>query len=129
PRYRDLYSAPAPRYAERYEYQERTYEPQPGYAYRDDRYVAPDRFAQDYRPGCLPRHEIRQNLTRDGWYDFQGLELRPNLALLRGGRPNGVLYDLKVDRCNGAVVDAHPIGGYVPGPYAYGPRRWDRPYF
>src|SRR5689334_24388705 len=33
PRYRDLYSAPPPRYAERYEYRERTYrEPVPGYA-------------------------------------------------------------------------------------------------
>jgi hypothetical protein len=132
PRYRDLYSAPPPRYAERYEYRERTYrEPVPGYAYRDDRYLAPDRFAEDYRPrpGCLPRYEIRQGLAREGWHDFQALELRPDIALLRARRPNGALFDLKVDRCSGAVVDAHPIGGYVPGPYAYGPRRWDRPYF
>jgi hypothetical protein len=128
PRYRELYGEP-PRYTERYEYQERsnTYPAPTPYAYRD----GPPRYTEDYRYGhdCLPRHEVRRRLRLEGWSDFHDVELRANTALLRARRLNGDLYDLKVDRCTGSVISALPLERYVPGPYAYGPRRWSRPYF
>jgi hypothetical protein len=136
PRYRDLYGTP-PRYAERYEDEERTYRepaPAPKYGYRDedeDDLFGPRRYAEDYRygRGCVPRYEIKRNLIRDGWHDFHALELRPGTASVRARRPNGKLFELRVDRCTGDVVDARPVDRFVPGPYAYGPRRWQRPYY
>ena len=135
PRYRDLYGSPS-RYTERYEYQERSYRPPvpPETVYRDDEYLpGPRRYAEDQRFGasCLPRHEIRRRLQNDGWGDFHELELRGETASVRARRPNGELYDLRVDRCTGAIVHARPFDRYVPGPYAYGPgpRRWTRPYY
>lgn len=132
PRYRDLYSEPR-RYNERYEYEERDNRySSPGYGYGYGyKYDAPSpRFAEEHRFGgdCLPRYEVRRRLQLEGWGDFQDLELRPDIALLRARRPNGDLYDLKVDRCTGSIANARLLDRYVPGPYAYGPRRWTRPY-
>ena len=133
PRYRDQYG-PSPRETQRYTYEERTYRPPvpPYNAYRHDEYVPePGRYAEDHRFGaqCLPRHEARRRLRDEGWGDFHDLELRPDAAVLRARRPNGDLYDLRVDRCTGAVVHARPVEHAVPGPFAFGPRRWARPYF
>jgi hypothetical protein len=133
PRYRDLYG-PSPRYTERYSYEERTYRPPvpPRNVYRDDDYAPePRRYAEDYRfgAGCLPRHEVRQRLRDQGWGDFHDLELRPDVAILRARGPRGDLYDLRIDRCTGAIVHARPLEHFVPGPFAYGPRRWPRPYY
>ena len=84
-----------------------------------------------FRDGCLPREEIKRRLTREGWRDFQEVELRQNVAKIRARRPSGDLYDLKVDRCSGDILHSQLIerGGY--GPYAndHGPRRFDRPYY
>lgn len=129
PRYRELYGER--RYSERYEYEERDKKypaPTPYYGYRED---SPPRFAEDdrYRRDCVPRHEIRERLRAEGWGDFHDLELRPEIAAVRARRPNGDLYDLKIDRCSGSIVSARPLDRYVPGPYAYGPRRWTRPYY
>jgi hypothetical protein len=131
PRYRDLYE-PSPRYTERYAYEERTYRPPvpPNHVYRDDDY-APRRYAENYRFGgsCLPRHEIRQRLRDQGWADFHDLEIRPDIAVLRARGSRGHLYDLSIDRCTGEIVHARPLEHFVPGPFAYGPRRWARPYY
>lgn len=134
PRYRDLYGPSSPRETQRYTYEERTYRPPvpPYNGYRDEDYApVPRRYTEDYRFGtsCLPRHEARRRLRDEGWGDFHDLELTPNIAILRARRPNGDLFDLRIDRCTGAVVHARPIGHAVPGPFAYGPRRWPRPYF
>jgi hypothetical protein len=132
PRYRDLYG-PSPRTAERYTYEERAYRPPvpPYNVYRDDGYAPPRRYTEDYRFGvqCLPRHEVRRRLSEEGWVEFHDLELRPDVAILRARRPNGDLYDLRIDRCTGTVVHARPLEHAVPGPFAYGPRRWSRRYF
>jgi hypothetical protein len=131
PRYRDLYGGPS-RYTERYEYKERTYPVPPETVYRDDEYQrGPRRYVEDHRLGasCLPRHEIRRRLLDDGWSDFHNLEVGGATAAVRARRPNGDLYDLRVDRCTGAIVHARLFDRYIPGPYAYGPRRWVRPYY
>ena len=132
PRYRDLYGTP-PRYTERYQYEERTYRPPvpPYNSYRADEYAPERRYAEDYRyrSACLPRHEARRRLRDQGWDDFHDLELRPDVAILRARQFNGQLYDLRIDRCTGAIVHARPLEQFIPGPFAYGPRRWTRPYY
>jgi hypothetical protein len=134
PRYRDLYGSPS-RYTERYEYKERSYRPPvpPQTVYRDDDYLpGPRRYVEHPRFGapCLPRHEIRRRLQDEGWSDFHELDVGNATASVRARRPSGELYDLRVDRCSGTIVDARPFDRYVPGPYASGPpRRWARPYY
>ena len=133
PRYRDLYG-PSPRYTERYPTRSaRTGRPcHRTMSYRADEYAPePGAMREDYRygAGCLPRHEVRQRLRDQGWGDLHDLELRPDVAILRARGPRGDLYDLRIDRCTGAIVHARPLEQFVPGPFAYGPRRWTRPYY
>lgn len=134
PRYADMYKYPSrpPQYA--------PYAPPPGPAYRDDddddAYAPPRRFSYaDPRPPygpygarCVPREEVRYRLTRQGWQDFQDAELRGEVATVRARRPSGRLFELTIHRCSGEIVDARPLEGRPFGPYAYGPRRWERPY-
>jgi hypothetical protein len=146
PRYRDLYGRdPVP---PRYSYEQRYYKvpspvpTPPGYVYRDNDayrpgYPEPRRYSYadpgDWRHhnGCVPREEIKRRLVEEGWRDFHDLELRNSIATVRARRPSGDLYDLRVDRCTGEVVNATLIqrGGY--GPYAddSGRRYYQRPYY
>lgn len=124
PRYRDLYAPEPPRYSAT-----RRYEPEygrghpvpPGYVYGN----AAPRYGQ---AGCLPREAVRERLAGDGWRDFQGLDLRGNVARIEARRPNGDLYTLNVDRCSGDIVGSRLIERAGARPYAYedGPRR---PYY
>lgn len=128
PRYRDLYgSAPRPVYIP----PGRVYEPEPprhpvppAYVYREeriyrDRQVDWDR-REDWRhaQGCLPRREIRERLMSDGWGDFHELELAGDTARVKARRPNGDLFDLKVDRCSGDLVKSVLLERHGGRPYA-----------
>lgn len=71
---------------------------------------------RDYRPrkahlppACLPRHEIRRALKHDGWSDLHDIEFGKRLAFVTARRPNGSIYRLEVDRCDGEVVRAERI--------------------
>lgn len=132
PRYRDLYgSTPgriARRYVEREEIEER-------YAaddddYDDKRLSAPRdyRYGERYADACTPRHVIRDRLYRQGWNDFQEIDLRRRMAVVEARRPNGLPYRLKIDRCTGDIVSAQPMAPVPSRPYAYGPRRHYGPY-
>lgn len=136
PRYRDLY-APEPR---GYSYDYRAVPPPPpvppAYVFRHNEPPYHDHRNGDYRRGdrhgsyCVPREEAKRRLINEGWRDFHDLELRNDVAKIRARRPNGDLYDLKIDRCTGEIVHSHFLqrGGY--GPYAHdqGPSRWERTY-
>ncbi len=123
PRYRDLYGpeparpyayAPEP-YAPRrdHRYDERPSGPlPPGFVYRD-------RFAGDYDERCLPRHVIKKRLHREGWSNFQDIDLRGDVARVEARRENGDLFKLKVDRCTGDILKAELLERYDVGPYAY----------
>jgi len=122
PRYRDLYAPEPPRV---YRFEPRPYAavpPPPAPVYRGDDWRAAD--------GCLPRREITRRLLDQGWRDFHDLDLTRPAARVSARRPNGDLFRLKVDRCNGEVLRADLIDRHDPGPYAWrdGPRR-DRPYY
>ena len=138
PRYRDLY---APEPAPGYRYAPRPYVAvppppgpvPPGYVYR-----GPDRFAEwgpdedwRYGAGCLPRREIKRRLVDEGWRDFHDLDIARSTARVKARRPNGDLFQLKVDRCNGEVLRADALYRQGPGPYAWrdGPRPYERPYY
>lgn len=128
PRYQDLYGPPpgriSRRYVEKEEIEERYAEVDDDY---DDKRLAPparvyrheDRFAYD----CTPRHVIRDRLYREGWSDFQEIDVRRRVAVVEARRPNGLLHRLKIDRCSGEIVSAQPLAPVPGGPYAYGPRR------
>jgi hypothetical protein len=124
PRYGDIYRHPAPpprQYAAPYPGYRDPYPPYrsdngyapppppppyPAPAYHEGRWPTYDRFAQ----GCLPRHAIRDRLVRQGWHDFDDLVLRGDVAHVRARRPDGYLFDLTVDRCDGRILEASAIG-------------------
>jgi len=118
PRYRDLYG---PERSRVYHYERRSYAVvPPAPVYRDDPFIGwgprPDwRFAD----GCLPRREITQRLIDEGWRDFHDLDLSRHSARVSARRPNGDLFRLKVDRCNGEVLRADGIDRHGPGPFAW----------
>lgn len=60
-------------------------------------------------PGCIPRHEIRRELVRDGWSDLHDLEFGHEVAFVTARRPNGRLYRLEIERCAGDIVRATRI--------------------
>jgi len=136
PRYRDLYAPEPPRI---YRYEPRPYVAAPpippGYVYRER---GPDRFAdwggdEDWRygSGCLPRREIERRLYDSGWHDFHDIEIRRHAARVSARRPNGDVFRLKVDRCNGEVLRADLIDRPSGGPYAWRdePRHPGRPLY
>jgi hypothetical protein len=124
PRYADMYRHPAPyagrgykdgRYDDDYDPPARTY-------YRDDReYLPPMRHPPRFadRDGCVPRHVVKSRLRAEGWSSFHDLELSGGTAFVRARRPSGRLFELRIDRCSGEVVNARPYG-----PHAYGPRSY-----
>ena len=81
PVYRDEYQPPyPPRYAE----------------------APPRHYAYGAKPGCTPKDEIQYQLEREGWRGFQDPQvIDKDTAFLRARRPNGQLFQLKVDRCSG----------------------------
>ncbi len=139
-RYRDIFGPPPSRTAQPYvdeeEVEERyASEDTRGYHGRevyDDKRIITRRsysYGEPAVPGCAPRSVIRDRLLRDGWHDFQELDVRRGVAVVEARRPNGLPYRLKIDRCSGDIVSAHPLGPVARSPYAYyGPRRYD-PYY
>jgi hypothetical protein len=69
------------------------------------------------RAGCLPRHAIRQRLKDDGWHGIRRLDVRGGSVILSAERPNGQLFEVKVDRCNGDIIDARKMRDDVYGEY------------
>ncbi|KAB2916297.1 MAG: hypothetical protein F9K29_11855 [Hyphomicrobiaceae bacterium] len=140
PRYADIYRYPSrPQYSEPVPYARPPVPPAPIYRDDDDDdrydYRGPRRYSynyngprQPYASHCLPREEIRHRLMQDGWRDFRDAQPWGDRATVQARRPSGRLFELTVDRCSGAVVSARPLEAPPYGPYAYGPRRWDRAY-
>lgn len=142
PRYRDIYGA-EPR---RYTYEQRFYRsvpPPPApvppatvYREHDDRAPYRGRYAdvprRDWRDGpqCVSKREAEDRLVSEGWRDFHDLELGERAVRIKARRPGGELYDLKVDRCSGEILNARLIDRAAPRPYAYDDTpRYQQPYY
>jgi hypothetical protein len=76
---------------------------------------------------CASHHEIRRDLTEQGWSEFTDIELRGTTALIEARRPNGNLYQLKIDRCTGEIQNAQRLGDQR-RPYAWRDREGGRTY-
>jgi hypothetical protein len=118
---------------------DRRYDPPRSYKDDDQRFEPPRRYSDAPLPGprhhyrdepshdrrgCTPRREIRRALMHDGWFDFRGLELRGDIALVRARRDNGRVFALKLDRCTGRVLRAEVISPPDGGRWVAGPRRF-----
>ncbi len=130
-RYRDIFGQPArpvDRYADEDDYIEERPQTYSREDYDDKRIITRRRYTytEPLVSQCAPRAEIRDRLLRDGWYDFEELDVRNRVAVVTARRPNGLPYRLKIDRCSGDVVSAHPLAPVYGGPYAF--RRYD-PYY
>jgi len=142
PRYADVYRDGPPSIANKFLRRfEETYEERGRASYKDgDHDRRGDRDDDDYDDGrvgdsygddddygrggqCAPRHIIRRQLVDEGWSDFQGLQVRHEYVILQARRPSGRIFDLKVDRCTGRIVNAKACDGPYYGRYAFGPRR------
>lgn len=95
----------------------------------------PPRYSEyrETRPACVPRHVIRDRLVGEGWRDFHDPVLRGPVGVVLARRPSGDLYELRIDRCSGEIVNAHRVVREVEPAYAYEPRyyapRYAGPYF
>jgi len=100
--------------------------------------VEPDRLLPsspppaDYRLAdrgyvCLSSAEIRHRLRAQGWRRFRDLALAGQTGIVRATRRGGFdEFELRVDRCSGAVVGVTPLGGRR---YGYYEPRYDDPRF
>ena len=132
-RYRDLFGQPAR--ADRYvdeddDVEERADTYRDREIYDDKRIITRRRYTytEPLVPQCAPRAEIRDRLLREGWHDFDEIDVRSRVAVVEARRPNGLQYRLKIDRCSGDIVSARPLAPVYGGPYAFRPRRFD-PYY
>jgi hypothetical protein len=86
----------------------------------------PRRHSSAPSGNCAAHHEIRRDLTEQGWSEFTDIELRGATALIEARRPNGNLYQLKIDRCSGEILNAQRLDQRRP--YAWREREGGRTY-
>jgi hypothetical protein len=147
PRYGESYRQPAPpppppRYSEpqpypdayrppvhRGEERERDYPPAYGNGhgrpYADERHP---RFAER----CVPRVFIAEQLRRQGWRTFEDFDDGDRFVIVRARDWNGAMFDLRLDRCSGRVLESRILQPRIVQPqpydYAWRPRRVYRAY-
>lgn len=129
PRYSDMYGHPPPPprqaapYAPPYAAPPVAAYREPYPPYRDERgYLremppppafdprAPGQWnGERYGGACVPPHIVRLELERQGWHDVQDFSRRGEVVRLRARQHNGRWFDLTVDRCNGAVLEARVV--------------------
>jgi hypothetical protein len=130
-RYGDVYGEErGEEYSERYSRDDsRDFEPpyRPRASVRDEGYDPPYDPAGRFANGCVPRLLVRDRLREAGWSDFHDLQPRGGVVLVEARRPSGRPFELTIDRCSGAIVEARPLTDGRS--YAYGARRYfPRPY-
>ena len=124
PRYADIYTHPEPPRPlgpPRREY----LAPMPPHYFDGRRLDGPRRYSAAPGGSCASHHEIRRDLTEQGWSEFTDIELRGASALIEARRPNGNLYQLKIDRCSGEILNAQRLGDQR-RPYAWRDREGGR---
>jgi hypothetical protein len=106
------------------DYPDYSYSETERYTERSAHYGNGENDRYDDRAGCLPRHAIRERLRDEGWRDIQKIDSRGGEVIVTAERPNGKIYDLKVDRCSGEIIDSRVsrevYGEYRPTRYRGG---------
>jgi hypothetical protein len=82
-----------------------------------------------YKGSCVRSEQVRDRLTSLGWRDFHsGKAISQSAVRLRARRPSGRLFELRLDRCSGRILEARPLELSPLRPYyGYGYKRPDRP--
>jgi hypothetical protein len=63
-----------------------------------------------YKGSCVRSEQVRDRLTSLGWRDFHaGQAVSPATVKLRARRPTGRLFELRLDRCSGVILEARPV--------------------
>jgi hypothetical protein len=131
PRYSETYRHPAPppppRYVQPYP---DTYQP----PYREERrgYLPPESGPRSYpydryAERCVPRELIHEQLRRQGWRSVEELGTEDRFVFARVRDWRGVAFDVRLDRCNGRVLETRLVETYPPD-YAWRYRRGYRSY-
>lgn len=60
---------------------------------------------------CLAPAQVRRRLKNQGWWDFRGLRRAGKDFVVLARRPNGTVYQLRLERCTGHVLKARPLSG------------------
>ncbi len=82
--------------------------------------VPPPRYAGPVPGACVRSEEVRDRLTSHGWLNFHdGRPVSSTVVLMRARRPNGRLYELRLDRCNGDILALRPLELRPYRAYAY----------
>ncbi len=125
PRYADIYAHPEP--SRPLGPPRRDYlAPMPPHYFDGHRNDGHRRHSSAPAGNCASHHEIRRDLTEQGWSEFVDIELRGGSALLEARRPNGNSYQLKIDRCSGEILNAQRLDQRRP--YAWREREGGRTY-
>lgn len=66
---------------------------------------------------CVPRFVIRRRLRDEGWRHIERVDARGSKLYFQAERPNGRVFDIKVDRCDGHILDTRRAHGEVYGEY------------
>ncbi len=96
------YSSPAPYDGEREPYRR----PRHYGAYEDERPYGEREEGYGRRFACLSKREIRKKLRRQGWSNFKDVRLKRDAVVFTAARPNGLVYRLRIDTCDGVILRA-----------------------
>lgn len=96
-------------------------------SYKDDAPPPVRRTAQ-----CLSKPGLRAALNDQGWFAFDNVDYRGDVAFMTADNPRGRRFSVEFDACTGEVYKARPVEVYVErappppiyyGRYYYGPPR------
>lgn len=82
-------------------------------SYRED--VPPRRIVAE----CLSKFDIRHALKRQGFHDYDAVELRGEVAFMLARNDEGRRFELEVDSCTGEVIHAQLQVIYAEPPRVY----------
>jgi len=89
-------------------------------SYKDDAPPPPPRPRREAR--CLDKFGIQRALHDQGWHEFDNVSIEGPVAYMTARSDRGEPFDLKIESCNGSVIEAHPLYVRREGPAYYYPR-------
>lgn len=98
--------------------------PPPAYrpSYKDDAPPPPPPPRPHRQARCLDKFGIQRALHDQGWHEFDNVAIEGPVAYMTARSDRGEPFDLKVESCSGAVIEAHPMVAYRDAPRYYYPR-------
>ena len=81
----------------------------------------PEQRYPRYAERCVPRVFIAEQLRRQGWRTFEDFDDGDRFLIVRARDWNGAMFDLRLDRCSGRVLELRILQprAVQPPPYDY----------